>query len=42
MTAYDAVFVGLSELLGVPLVTGDAAMAKAPGHRTAVEVFPHG
>jgi predicted nucleic acid-binding protein len=40
LTAYDAVFVGLSELLGVPLVTCDAAMAEAPGHRAEVEVFP--
>ncbi len=39
LTAYDAVFVALSETLEVPLVTTDARLATAPGHRAVVEVF---
>ena len=42
MTAYDAVFVVLAEILAVPLITCDARLARAPGHRAAVEVFPRG
>jgi predicted nucleic acid-binding protein len=40
LTAYDAAFVALSEELEVPLVTCDARLARAPGHRARVEVFP--
>lgn len=39
ITPYDAAFVALSEALGVPLVTADARLAGAPGHRAVVEVF---
>jgi predicted nucleic acid-binding protein len=39
LTAYDAVFVALSEALGVPLITCDARLAAAPG--IAVEHYPH-
>jgi predicted nucleic acid-binding protein len=42
LTAYDAAFVVLAEILAVPLVTCDARRARAPGHRAAVEVFPPG
>lgn len=42
MTAYDAAFVVLAEILAVPLITCDARLAGAPGHRAAVEVFPRG
>ena len=42
MTAYDAAFVVLAEILAVPLITCDARLARAPGHRAAVEVFPRG
>ena len=42
MTAYDAAFVVLAEILAVPLITCDARLARAPGHRAAVEVFPPG
>lgn len=38
LTAYDASFVALSELLGVPLVTCDARMNSAP-HRAQVELY---
>jgi predicted nucleic acid-binding protein len=40
MTAYDAAFVVLAEALTVPLITCDARLARAPGHRATVEVFP--
>ena len=39
LTAYDAVFVALSEALEVPLITCDARLAAAPG--IAVEFYPH-
>jgi predicted nucleic acid-binding protein len=42
LTAYDATFVALAEALGVPLVTCDARLARVPGHRAAVELFPEG
>ncbi len=38
LTAYDAVFVALSEALRVPLVTCDAALA-AGGHHARVELY---
>jgi predicted nucleic acid-binding protein len=40
VTAYDAAFLALAEALGVPLVTCDAGLARAPGHAASVEVFP--
>ena len=39
LTAYDAVFVALSEALGVPLITCDARLAAAPG--IVVDLYPH-
>lgn len=39
LTAYDATFVALAEVLDVPLVTCDARLATAPGHRTRIEVY---
>ena len=39
VTAYDAVYLALAEALGAALVTCDAPLAKAPGHRTQVEVI---
>jgi len=39
LTAYDACYVALAESLGVPLVTCDAKLAAAPGHRAVVELF---
>ena len=38
VTAYDAVYVALAEALGATVVTCDAPLGKAPGHRTSVEV----
>ena len=42
LTAYDATFVALAEALEVPLVTCDARLARASGHRAAVELFQAG
>ncbi|MGB7846716.1 MAG: type II toxin-antitoxin system VapC family toxin [Candidatus Acidiferrum sp.] len=39
LTAYDAVYVALAELLDAPLVTCDRKIALASGHRAAVEVI---
>ena len=42
MTAYDAAFVVLAEVLGAPLITCDTRLARAPGHGAEVEVFAIG
>jgi predicted nucleic acid-binding protein len=39
ITAYDAMYVALAEALDAPLVTCDAPLAKAPGHRAAIELI---
>jgi predicted nucleic acid-binding protein len=39
LTAHDAAFVALAELLGVPLVTCDARLADAPGNRAVTELY---
>ena len=39
LTAYDAAYVALAEALDAPLVTIDARLAQAPGHRAAVELY---
>jgi predicted nucleic acid-binding protein len=39
LTAYDAVYVALAEALEMPLLTCDAKVAGAPGHRARVEVI---
>ncbi len=39
LTAYDAAFVALSEALDAPLVTTDARLAAAPGHRAVIEAY---
>jgi len=38
ITAYDAMYVGLAEALDATVVTCDAPLAKAPGHRARIEV----
>ena len=39
LTAYDAAYVTLAEVLGAPLLTADARMARAPGLSIPIEVF---
>lgn len=38
VSAYDAVYVALSEALSVSLVTGDEKLARAPGLRARIEL----
>lgn len=39
LTAYDAAFVSLAEVLGAPLITCDGHIARSPGHGAKVELF---
>jgi predicted nucleic acid-binding protein len=39
LTVYDAVYVTLAELLGVPLITCDRRLAQAPGVHATIELF---
>jgi predicted nucleic acid-binding protein len=40
LTAYDAMYVALAERLGVPLLTDDAKLAGAAGHRAEIQQYP--
>ena len=40
LTAYDAAYVALAEVIECPLVTADARLSRAPGLRCAVTVVP--
>jgi predicted nucleic acid-binding protein len=39
LSAYDAAFVTLAELLDAPLVTCDARLAAATGHQAQIELY---
>jgi len=39
MTVFDAAYIALAEALDIPLVTTDARLARAPGHRAKVQVI---
>lgn len=39
LTAYDAMYVALAEALDAPVITCDAPLAKAPGHRARIEAI---
>jgi predicted nucleic acid-binding protein len=39
LTAYDAVYVALAEVLGATLLTRDARISRASGHSARIEVF---
>lgn len=39
LTAYDAIYVALAELLDAPLLTCDGRIASAPGHHAKVDVI---
>jgi predicted nucleic acid-binding protein len=39
LSAFDAAYVALAEALDAPLVTSDASLSRAPGHRAQIEVF---
>lgn len=40
LSFYDALYVALAEILGQPLITFDARIAKASGVRAEIEVLP--
>ncbi|MGC5627045.1 type II toxin-antitoxin system VapC family toxin [Georgenia sp. Z1344] len=40
LTAYDATYVALAELLDVALLTSDARLARAPGHHARIDLLP--
>ena len=40
LSAYDASYVALAELLGCSLLTADARLARAPGTRCPITVLP--
>jgi len=42
VSTYDAMYIALAELLDLPLVTCDAALAQAHGIRATVEVYAPG
>lgn len=39
LTAYDAAYVALAEVLGTPLLTRDERLAGAAGHRAEIELL---
>ena len=39
ITAYDAAYVALAELCGVPILTCDAKLARSSGHDAEIELY---
>ena len=39
LTAYDAAYVALAEVLDIPLLTRDRRLAAAAGHRAQIELI---
>jgi predicted nucleic acid-binding protein len=39
LSAYDAAYVELAEILGAALITRDSRLASACGHATTIELF---
>lgn len=39
LTAYDAAYVAMAEILNAPLLTRDARLAETPGHAASIELF---
>lgn len=39
LSAYDAAYIAVAEMLDAPLLTRDSRIASAPGHSAAVELF---
>jgi predicted nucleic acid-binding protein len=39
VTAYDAIYVALAEMLDAPLLTRDRRLATAPGHHARIDVI---
>jgi predicted nucleic acid-binding protein len=39
LTAYDAAYVALAEVLGATILTRDGPISRAPGHSAKIEVF---
>ena len=39
VTVYDAMYIALAEALDAPMVTCDAPLGRAPGHRARIEVI---
>ncbi len=39
LTAYDAAYVALAELLDAPLLTADHRLARSPGHHAKIELI---
>ncbi len=42
LTAYDAAYVALAEILRAPLLTRDARLARAGGHRAKIDLIQDG
>ncbi|HEX9546402.1 MAG TPA: type II toxin-antitoxin system VapC family toxin [Acidimicrobiales bacterium] len=39
VSAFDAAYLALAEALDAPVVTADAKLARAPGHRARIELY---